>query len=247
MTEKRPNAKSVAPTPEPLKPERISSRFSFFAFIIIMIPFVALFIQSTELQERVKEILKSPMASTSTMPSTLISRDAVYISEVITDDPVEQEEIDQAFDAFSGRQGGIYFDVLSLWNVYQYLVVEKHRPQYYNLSFTNSPPVWRTDEKTKRRDLRIDGQQMSLEARTEKTMDGNKPWPDPYFARIVKVGVILGDSVPKEGWIRFIATKDFQIHSYGEKYPRTDRVADAKFSGGEYAAGKKTIYTQVVP
>ena len=81
-------------------------------------------------------------------------------------------------------------------------------------------------------------------------MDGNKPWPDPYSAHMVKVGVNMGwsdDIPPKEGWIRFIATKDFRINSYGEKYPRTDdREATAKFFGGKYPTGKKTIYTQVV-
>lgn len=250
MIEERPTVEPVAsPTSEPVKPERTSSNFSLFLSIAVLIAVVALFVQSTQLQERAKEFLKPPTVSASTMPSTLISRDALYISEVFTEDRVEQEEIDQAFNVFSGRSGGLDFSVLSLWDVYDYLVVKKARSGHYSLFFSNSPPIWRTDDKTKRRELHIDGPQLWVTVRNEKTYEGNKPWPAPYSAHMVKVGVNFGGSEnvpPKEGWMRYIATKDFRISSYGEKYPRTDRVADAKFFGGQYPVGKKTIFTSVV-
>lgn len=249
MSEERSNVEPVAPPTPEQKSVRSSSNFSLFLSVAVLIAVVALFIRSSRLQERAREFLGSSTMSASTMPSTLISRDALYISEVLTDDRVEQEEIDRAFDVFSGRSGGLDFSVLSLWDVYDYLVVEKARSGYYSLFFSNSPPVWRTDDKTKRRELHIDGPQFWVTVRNEKTYEGNKAWPYPYSAHMVKVGVNFGGSEnvpPKEGWMRYIATKDFRINSYGEKYPRTDRVAVAKFFGGQYPAGKKTIYTLVV-
>ena len=247
MTEERPTVEPVAPsTPESVKPERTSGNFGLFLSFTVLIAVAAWFVQSSRLQERVKELLTSTSVSASTMPSTIISRDALYISEVLTDDRAEQEEIDRAFDVFSGLSGGLNFSVLSLWDVYDYLVVEKARSGYYSLFFSNSPPVWQTDDKTKRRELHINGPQLWVTVRNEKTYEGNKPWPYSHSARMVKVRVNMGDVLPKEGWIRFITTKDFRINSYGEKSPRPDRVALAEFFRGKYPSGKKTIYTQVV-
>jgi len=254
LSKERSIVEPVAPsTPEPIKPERTSSNFSLFLSIAVLIAVVALFIQSNQLQKLAKKFLGSPTVSASAMPSTLLSRDALYISEVLTDDRAEQEEIDQAFDAFSGRSGGLAFNVLSLWDVYSYLVVEKYRSQYYSFFFSNSPPVWRTDEKTKKQELYIAGLQFWVTTWNEKTNEGNKHWPSySYFANMVKVGVIVScpeNIPPKECWVRFINTKDFRIASYGEKYPSTDtnRVTDARFFGGKYPSGKKTIYTQIFP
>ena len=244
----RLTAGPVVPSPEPVKPERASSNFSLLLSIVVLVSVVALFSQSSRLQGRIQEFLGSLTVSASTMPSTLISRDAVYISEVFTDDRTEQEEIDRAFDVFSGRSGGLDFNVLSLWDVYDYLMVKKARSGYYDLFFSNSPPVWRTDDKTKRRELHVDSPGLWVTVRNEKTYKGNKAWPSPYSAQMVKVGVNFGGSEnvpPKEGWMRYIATKDFRINSYGEKYPRTDRAELADFFGGKYPFGKKTIYTEV--
>lgn len=248
MTEERPTVERVASsTPEPLKPER-TSNFSLYLSIAVLMAVGAMFIQSGQLQERTKEFLGSSIASASRMPSTLISRDGLYISEVLTDDRVEQEEIDRAFDAFDGVQGKLELSVLSLWRHYQYLTIFKLRSNYYHLYFSNSLPEWRTNEETKRRDFAISEAVFWVDIRNERTYEGSKPWPGGHRADFSNRGVILTYVIPdKSGWIRWIATKDFRINSYGEKHPRTDRAALAEFFGGKYPFGKKTFYTSVVP
>ena len=176
-------------------------------------------------------------------PHTLISRNAVYISEAITADRDEQEDIDDAFDSFASRSNGLSLDVISLWD-YQYLIVTKLESRTYDLFFSNSLPAWRTDQETKRQRMIIYGPLFLVIIRQpEKSLV-------PREARMVKKGVdltFITESIKQRGWMRYIATNDFRINSYGTKNERKDRVATADFFGGKYPFGKKTIYTEVIP